>query len=243
MSGPAYYKMDNVKLSVRELRWMFPNSFFQFSIALLLKILRVRLKINTATTRLDKLERIEETQLDDSLRNEVTPILEKCRAAGAVFQFYFSNDGDLSDVTKCFSVLIGHDGRCVVLVLYARNQHFSELDVVCFSKFHDGSLLSTSNKAPSFHVPPNVYQESLAGADPQTLFERHSQRLCAFKTAQPLVVTPVSVESILVDIMNSGLDEKVARGLFVKMSDAEVEALRERLKNTVQRCDATHPTS
>jgi hypothetical protein len=116
----------------------------------------------------------------------------------------------------------------IAKVLYALFRT-REVQVTMFeSKLANGTILGTTNKRRDFDPQPGVIIERHVGERAASLWQRHQKKLKALPADNPPVMFGgfEQVAAFEDKLVRDIYDNKIRRGIWVEMTEAEVAALR-----------------
>jgi hypothetical protein len=223
-----YYKTDSRRISFREY-WHLSRKR-GFLIAWLNKILGRRLNLTTGIP--------EPQPFRDKIveRESLSPLmLERFDQARADFQrlgfnefWLFRSPISLTGGISC-ALLALHPAKTTTgKVIYAAFRTREQQVVTFQSELSDGTILSTTNKRRDFDPPPDAIVERYIGESAAGLWERHQKKLETLQPHNPPVrLADFSQLAAFEDkLIQRSFDDKIRRGIWVEMTDAEVAALR-----------------
>lgn len=128
-----------------------------------------------------------------------------------------------------YGVACLHSSKLTVAnAIYVSVKTRERLVIALLSDLADGTMLGTTNKKQEFNPLPGHIAQRKIGASAQELLELHQQKLSALHSKNPARVLAGLNEVAAVEdkLQHQVFDDKIRRGIWVEMTDAEVEALR-----------------
>ena len=228
MSDLVYYRIDSRKIGYAEYWRMVNGNPITFLIAAIAKTLFVPLDFQMAQPILKSLIPVEPREMPEDAKEAMTPMIAACRELGAELQFLYTIPM-ISRTTGFGAAFLSTDGVIVPQVLFSRvvNNGIRTATVTfsCVSQLPDKRLVVTSDKRKEFESPDWLDGVSMVGANVETVYKAHTARLSSMKT-RPVCFTPGQLQPFVVEINNRELEARIARGIMVKMTEAEVGKLR-----------------
>jgi len=113
-------------------------------------------------------------------------------------------------------------------VVYVSYKTRERLALALFSDLSDGTILGTTNKKEDFNDPPRRIIKRKPGANAWELWDLHQKRLTQLNRNNPpkIIADFDQVAAFEDKNLHDAHEDKVRRGIWVEMSDAEVAALR-----------------
>ena len=163
------------------------------------------------------------------IRHRLDHGISDLRQAGFDQFWYYSTKQSLIGGTA-YAVQGLHTSRQilakVIYVFYKTRERFS---ISLFSGFPDGIVLATTNKKRDFTPPSAHLVQRQIGADAQSLLARHQRKMFKLTTTTkpPLAFNSLAdVAAFEDELLIQSYDDKIRRGVWIEMTEAEVAALR-----------------
>ena len=221
-----YYKVDSRKIRYSECwRICKKTSFFKAAAA---KFFSIPIDIQMAIPRFENLTIVEPAKIPRHVQDAITPSLAECAQLDLKLQFVYRVPM-LSQNLSFAAAMLNADGTIVSVVHYVQSPQRVVIAFNCFTKFSDGRLMGTSNHPKKFDSPSWSYPESMPGSSVKTIFMRHTERLKEMCVSCRVAIAPADLETVIVELIVRTIDEKIARKVFVPMSESEVENLKRKL--------------
>ena len=222
-----YYKTDSRNISFREY-WHLSPRFFWFG--WLNKILgRPMNFIRGIPEPLPFKDRIIETsEMPREILERLTPSVRDLQKLGFDQFWYYTNRqslmGGLGYGVQCL-----HSSRQILAhIIYVAYQSRERFVITLVSGLPDGTVLGTTNKKRDFNPPFEYKIRRKVGADAENLLAMHQQSLAALTSNAPpqSFAGLVEVAAFEDKLMRQSHADKIKRGIWVEMTEAEVTALR-----------------
>ena len=223
-----YYKTDSRRISFREY-WNI-SSGFGFMAAWLCKIFGVPLKLADGIPELVSFrERVIEAQLVPSgiAAKLNSGIIDLKKLGFDQFWFYTSKDSLIGGVAYGLQTL--HSSYTTIGKVIFVSYRGRECVVVAFvSEPTDETLLGTTNNKQRFNNPPGYHVQRRLHATATQLWELHQNRLAALSQSNsPKTISDFDQVVMFEDkTSRMSYEHKIARGIWVEMTESEVMVLR-----------------
>jgi hypothetical protein len=222
-----YYKTDSRKISFREYWHIARKNFW---LAWLNKIRGVQMNFIRGIPEPQPFKnRIIEAR---SIPKE---ILEQLNSGVLDFQklgfnqfWYFSNSLSLTGGGGYAVEGLHSTGQILGKVLYVYYKGRERLVIAFMTGFTEETILATNNKKREFNPPAGHIVQRSVGAGAEVLFRLHQKKLAELgraKTSQVFMGLD-GVAAFEDKLAQRSYDDKIKRGIWVEMTDAEVAALR-----------------
>ena len=226
-----FYKIDSSRATLREYWWecRAPWKWPIFLLAVVLKVLRVRLPSSTDDATVESLApfRVPESDLSADVQERLLPVENQLAELGFHSPVYHVIDDGLHSTLYRFSTL-RHESVPAYARIHLRNwklkhagrEHFFTNFV---TQFQDGSFLLTSGGKADVMPPPTCRVRNLVGTDVATLWQTHQAALAdelATKAVKPLESQRDMLAAAEAHHA-AQRDFHVARGFFQPLSAAE----------------------
>jgi len=222
-----YYKTDSRKISFREY-WHISRK--GFLIGWLNKILGRRLNLTTGIPGpqpfRDKV--IARESLPPLMMERFDRAAEELRRLGFdQFWIYGAKDSLAGGISR--GLLALHAAKTTAAkVIYVSFRTRETQTTMLQSGLADGTILGTTNKKQDFNPHAGDLIERQVGAPASVLWERHRQKLEALQTSNPprIFADFGEVAAFEDALVQKIYEDKIGRGVWVEMTEAEVAALR-----------------
>ena len=223
-----YYKTDSRKISFREY-WNI-SSGCGFIAAWLCKIFGIPLKLTDGIPELVSFrERVVEARLVPSeiAAKLNSGIIDLQMLGFDQFWFYTSKDSLIGGLA--YGVQALHSSYKTIGKIIFASYRARESSLLAFvSELTDGTFLGTTNNKQRFNNPPGYYVQRRLHATATQLWELHQNRLAALSQINsPKTISNFDQVVVFEDeTSRMSYEDKIARGIWVEMTDSEVMALR-----------------
>lgn len=222
-----YYKTDSRKISFSEYRHISPKGFW---IAWWNKLLGRKMNLNRGipepqpfTSRM-----IGASAVPKAFSEKLDTAAQELKAIGFDHCWYCTTKESLQG-SLGYGLSGLHSSRQIVANIVHATIRGRESSAMAFlSELQDGITLSTNNKKPGFNLPPGHMVLREIGAGAQSLFNLHQQRLAELPPENPprIFAGLDDVAAFEDKLLQRYYEDKIQRGIWVEMTDAEVAALR-----------------
>ena len=222
----TYYRVDGWKLTYAEYLRMAPDPF-SFLIAAVRKFIGFPVRFGFAIPRPDRLFIVDFAELPDVAASAMRPLVHKARAMGLRLGFYHRLAiPEPHRIGAAAALLDGAEWTCLY-VIFGKDGEQRQVQMTCASRFADDSLAVTTTMPETMEPVPRSHIERYPGADPPTLYARHQEHLerLASRGLVPLRIDPDRLADFVLEWELRYLDFHIGRGVFVPMSDAELDQL------------------
>ena len=227
-----YYKTDSRRIRLREWWRICPSPVIL--IPWILKFIGVRFRAPEGMPRVERARDmvVAESGLDPALRDRLAPLVGQIRSLGFSVPCYLKLKNSLMNINESAALALcwRQGGEHAALVAACRVQDTATLETTFVSELCDGTVVATGNNHRRFDPPPGVHALHDTTASVDQLFELHSQRVAEL-TDESSVVTVTSEEDVLLlqdKIVNRVFDYMTRRGVWVEMTQHEIDALKQR---------------
>ena len=232
-----YFKIDSRRLSFAEYWRMSPG--LGFLIAALLKVLRIPLRIKVGVPYPEGLLRADPSELDvDGRRARLRRDFEALGAAGFSLQFLYKQPSINPDGSAVAAAFLSEDGLTYAVVIdsvtRAAGKTLRQKILSLVTPISGGGHLITSTDRKGLKSPPEYALQIRRSRKAAKVIEHHRRRLLAPEGSGATRLEPDRMEEFVLGLERRAHQYQIERGVFVEMSDAEVEKLR-RSKPTGQR--------
>lgn len=224
-----YYKTDSRKISFKEYWHISPRGFW---IAWLNKILGKQMNLIRGIPEPQpfKSRVIEPATIPKAILEKINSEILNLKKLGFDQFWYFSSKQSLTGGGGY--AVEGLHSSCQILakVLFVYFKTREHLVIVLFSRYNDGPVLATTNKKPAFNPPSNHIVQRKIGARAGFLFNWHQKKLTEMSRTKLLQKFAGLDEAANFEdrLVQETYDDKIKRGIWVEMTEAEVAVLRER---------------
>lgn len=224
---PTHYTVDSRKLTFAEYRRF--SSGFAFLIVALLKILKIRLPMPIAASRPEELRILEPSQLPQDIYSRLTRLIVPCEREGLRARFFYEEPIVAPSQRTLGVAMLSDDQLIYGFLAEVENQSATgvirQVELSLLTPLSDGRYLATSLTSKKLDSPPEIVGIALPGAKPEEILASHRERLRSLQGATPQRIEG-RLEDFVVRIGRLGFDFHVARGVYVPVSESEVEKLR-----------------
>jgi hypothetical protein len=215
----TFYGVDTRRLGFGELWRISPGVGFLVGAAM--KVLGIRLKMDTAVPWLDGVERLEEDGLPPDVRQSFATPTSEWQALGFTPALCYTIPMRGSGHRSFARVHLSPDGTVVAQTFFAEKRTGAvlrrQLVWNCVSSFADGSLRGASSSRKMLEAPPEYHMTNMPGAHPDVLYRRHQHDLAVSPAGPPLRLAASGLEDFIVRVSNRAVDFNVRRGVYVPL--------------------------
>jgi hypothetical protein len=220
----AYYKTVATRATFRELWWCTRPNALAFLFASLFKIMHLRLPTQFGFAP-DRMEMLDPEDLPPGPKTALRDVLAQCAETGLTPRFAETlpcvGDGGAYGV-----VLVNHDGTIFASANCARFIRRVEVHVSLASLLNNGHRIATTSAPRRLLAPPGVEARYHTGADVADLMRVHRLRLLEIGDAWPVALDDAGLLAHLRDVERQALEFHHGRGVWVRMSIAEMDRVR-----------------
>lgn len=222
----AFYRVDGAKLTYAEYWRMSPDPF-SFLVAAGMKLVGFPIRFNFAIPRPDRLFVVEFDELPAAARHGLKPAVGAAEKAG--LRLVFCHRLAVPEPTRLgtAALFLDDDNETSLMAMYGQQGEQREVHATCASRFADGSLCTTTTMKKTMVPAPDQDIERYPGADTAALYARHRDHLgrLAGRGLLPVALDPGRHEEFVLACELRYVDFHIGRGVFVPMTDAEVDAV------------------
>ena len=229
----ALYKVDSTKRTFAEhWRIQWPN-VGGFVIVAVSKLLGVPRPCTFGIRRPDALVLHKPTSVPRPVRESFADAIAACEERGLIFQFYSSCDAVIGARIKAYSAAMldqeGHVWATAITTAPLRGSsgRAGRAKFSCFSRLPDSTYVVTTDHLWRITPHPGDLVEYVVGAPPDVIVARHYRRI-----DEPALPVLSVGEDELADLLLSReqryVDHQVRRGVFVPMTQEEIDRLTAR---------------
>jgi hypothetical protein len=205
----------------------------RFPLAVLFKVLRIPLKLPAGIPEPQPLRDrlIDGNTIPRNISERLNSVIPEFRELG-FDQFWFHTLKDVLMIASGYGVQALHSSHLVIgqilFVSYKARERFA---LAFVSRFSDGTILATTDTKPNFRPLPNYIVQRFPGAGARRLWELHQKKQAALSTsAAPLTFANFEQTAAFADeASRASFEDRIRRGIWVEMTEAEVAALRAKL--------------
>jgi hypothetical protein len=221
-----FYRLDGRKITLAEY-WRLSPGVLSFLIVLLAKLLGFPPKFSFAIPRPERLLKVTLDELPASARFGLRPAIQGLQESGLRLVFCYRMPTVESHRLGAATVLIDESSETSVGVMFAQDSQRRSLELSCVSRLNDGTLAKTVTTRRRFKTDSQDHLLRLPGLDPVSLLHRHRAHLARLASEGLFAVrlNPTTQEEMILASEQRFVDFHAARGLFVPMTDKEVDRL------------------
>jgi hypothetical protein len=222
----TYFRLDGRKLTYAEYWRMAPDPF-SFFIAAVRKLIGLPVRFGFAIPRPDRLFIVDFGELPDAVGSAVRPLVHQARAMGLRLGFYHRLAVPEPHRIGAAAALLDEAEWTCLYVIFGQDRQQRQLQLTCASRFADDSLAITTTMPKTMEPVPTSRIERYPGADPAMLYARHHEHLerLTSKGLVPLCIDPDRLADFVLDWEQRYIDFHIGRGVFVPMTDSELDRL------------------
>ena len=221
----TYYKVHGGRLTVAEY-WRICSSWQGFLYAVALKPFG-GFRFKFSVPRPEELRIVRMEELPAPVRERLRGPVEGFERAGLELAFY-----DRAQVLErhrigVTAVLPGDGGETIGTVVVVNGRPWA-VELNCVTHFTDGRACVTTTARQKFRPQPHITAFRYPGLSPEELCERHRENLARMEAAGhfPTRITREQLPRVIVEAQQRFIDFHAARGVFVPMTEAEIDRLR-----------------
>jgi hypothetical protein len=223
----VYFHTDTTQLTFREL-WRISSRLPVFLRACVNKVFGLRAPARWAVLHEEAMNVLPAEELPDDCLRALQPLIQEFEHLGAQVAFYHTTPA-LGSLEGHGAVLLPAERNAVIVLAWAKAQITrpgKETSVCAItSQLEDGTYLSTSNRPPRFHKPPEFRVQRCRGATPTELAQRHQQALAAAASFAVPVHDGAQAKTLLAAAKRRNYEWQVGRGVWVPLSPEELGRL------------------
>jgi hypothetical protein len=223
-----YYRTDSRKISLGEY-WNISRGG-RFLFAALYKLLGIPLKLTEGIPEPQPLRDrlIEAGTIPPAIFSQLNSGIRDFQQLG-FDQFWFYTLKNSLTSGSSYGVLSLHSSHHTLgKIIYVSIKAHTTLVLALMSELGDGTVFATSNKKQDFNQSPQYIAQRAPGAGAARLWELHQMKLEGLsRTRPPKKFTDFDQVAAFDDrFLRLSYDDKIRRGIWVEMTEAEVAALR-----------------
>jgi hypothetical protein len=224
-----YYKLDSRRLSLAECWRLSPGP--GFLLLLLLKLLRVPLPTRIAFAYPERILEADPSELDlDGRRQRLAGDLSTLEAAGVRLDFLYKQHTINPDGSVLAAALFSDDGRTAAslmdIVTHAYGITKRDKRLTFVSPLSGGRYLTTTNDRKGLDTAPEFLVEIVRSRKAARVLERHRLRLLGPEGATASLLDRGEHRQFVLRLEQQLFEHQRQRGLFVEMSQRQVQRLR-----------------
>jgi hypothetical protein len=224
-----YYKIDSRKISFRE---YYNLSRAGFLIAWFYRILRIPLELPSGFPEPQPFRHniVDTSAIPSGILGKLNAgVLDLQKLGFDHFWFHTTKTSLMGGASYGVQALHSSHKTIgkIICVSYSGRQSFL---YACISELNNGEVLATTNYRPQFNPPPGYAVFRRPGANTAQTLRLHQNKLAELEYSNPpkMINHLDQVEALEDKILRMSFEDKISRGIWVEMTDAEVEALRAR---------------
>ena len=223
-----YYKTDSRKISFREYWHLAPKSFL---LAWLNKIKGKQMKLARGIPEPQPFQSriIEANSIPPEILGQLNAHIRDLQGLGFDRFWFCSNRASLVGAVAYMVVGLHSSRQIIARIIYAWHKARQRVVTDLSSRFHDGIILGTTNNDLYFNPLRNFIIQRKVGARAEYLFEWHQKKIAELsQTKTPQTFAGLEgVAAFEDELLRQIHDDRIKRGIWVEMTDAEVTTLRE----------------
>lgn len=224
----TFYRVDSRKLTFAEY-WRMSPDVFSFLVAAGLKVIGLPIRFSFAIPRPDKLFVVEFDELPAAARNGMKRALRDAERAGLRLAFCHRLAVPERHRLGAAAVLLDDARQTAFSVIYAQHGAQRECQLSAVSRFADDTLACTTTIKKTMVPVPGSDVDRYPGADPAAIYDRHRAHLerLAGQGLVPVLLDEHRLPDFVHECEVRYVDFHIGRGVFVPMTDDELDALGE----------------
>jgi hypothetical protein len=225
----TFYRVDGGKLTYAEYWRMAPEPI-SFLIAAARKFVGLPIQFRFAVPRPDRLFLVDFAELPETARAAMRPLVHKAQAIGLRLGFYHRLALPEPHRVGAAAALLDEDASTCLYVIFGQDREQRQVQTTCASRLADDSLAVTTTMRKMMEPVPTSHVERHPGVDPATLYGRHQEHLEDLESRglAPLRIDPDRLADFVLEWEVRYVDFHASRGVFVPMTDEELDQLCER---------------
>jgi hypothetical protein len=224
----TFYRVDGGRLTLAEY-WRLSSDLLSFLFAAGRKLLGVPLRFAFTVPRPDRLFVVEFDELPAAARNAMKHPIRDAERAGFRLAFCHRLPVPEPERVGAAAVLLDGHHESVLVVIFGLHGERREVQLGCVSWFADDTLASTTTARKTLTPVPGADIERYPGADAATLAGLHRDHLerLAARGLVPAALDPHRLSEYVLEWELRYVDFHIERGVFVPMTEDELDALCE----------------
>lgn len=228
LAAMTYYKTDSRKISFMEYWHLTPRGFW---LAWWHKLMGNQLNLARGIPSPQPLKSrlVDADAIPKPIFEKLNTSVQELRALGFDRLWYetYAKESLLTGLAYS-AIALPASGQIIAKTIFVCVPRREHTTTVFLSDLGAETILATTNKKPAFRPLPNHLVQRKVGAGIPFLLAWHQQKLSALGRERPArVFTDLDDLAAFDDrLVQQTYDDKIQRGIWVEMSDAEVAALR-----------------
>jgi len=225
----TFYRVDGAKLTYAEYWRMSPN-MVAFVIAAGRKLFGFPIRFRFAIPRPDRLFVVELEELPPAARRAMAPAIRWAEQGGLRLIFCHRLAVPEPNRIGAAAILLDENNTSCLMILFGSHGRRRELRLAFVSQFADDTRATTTTIMKTLEPMPGVIIERYPEATPVSLYARHGEHLERLAAAGsiPVPFRPDKLEQFIQCNEVKYVDFHASRGVFVPMTEDELDALMER---------------
>lgn len=225
----TFYRVDGGKLTYAEYWRMAPEPV-SFFIAAVRKLLGFPIQFRFAIPRPDRLFLVDFAELPDVAASAMRPLVRAAQARGLRLGFYHRLALPEPHRIGAAAALLDETEWTCLYVIFGKDRDQRQVQLTCASRLADDSLGITTTMPKTMEPVPTSHIDRHPGLDPAALYARHQEHLERLESQGlvPLRIDPDRLADFVREWEVRYVDFHIGRGVFVPMSDEELDALCDR---------------
>ena len=222
----TFYRVDGGRMTFAEYWRMSPEPV-SFLIAAGMKLIGLPVRFNFAIPRPDQLFIVDFAELPGSAQQGMKAAIRSAEKAGLRLVFCHRLAVPEPHRLGAAALFLDETNETSLMVMYGQQGEAREVHATCASRFADETLCTTTTMKKTMTPVPGSDIERYPGADPRTLYARHRDHLERL-AGRGLIPVPIDSDELPDFVLKCELryvDFHIGRGVFVPMSEAELEKI------------------
>lgn len=222
----TFYRVDGARLTYAEY-WRMSPGVIAFLIAAGLKLVGWPLRFNFAIPRPDQLFVVELEELPSPARRMLGQAIRFAEGEGLRLIFCHRLAVPEPNRVGAAALMLDEENTSALMIIYGQQNAEGQLQLACASRFADDTLATTTTMKKTMEPMPNQDIERYPGETPAGLYRRHCEHLerLADQGLIALKFDPNRLEQFVLDREVKYVDFHVGRGVFVPMTEEELDAV------------------
>lgn len=222
----TYYRVDGAKLTYAEYWRMAPDPL-SFLLVAGRKLIGFPLYFNFAIPRPDRLFLVNFDELPASARHAMGPAIRSAEKTGLRLIFCHRLAVPEPNRLGAAALLLDDEDTTGLMIICGQQGEHRELQVSCASRFADDTLATTTTMRKSMEPVPGQDVERYPGSSAGQLYRRHREHLERLESQGliPVPLDPDKLEEFVLSCELRYVDYHIARGVFVPMTEDELDAV------------------
>ncbi len=223
----TFYRVDGGRVRFSEYWRMAPDPL-SFLIAAGRKLFGVPIYFNFAIPRPDRLFVVEFEELPESARFAMKPSIRSAEDAGLELAFIHRLVVPERSRFGAAALLTDRSHTSALMIMYGEQQARTELHLSFGSRLADDTLAATTDMKKTMETIPGNSIERYPGANIRTLFRKHREHLERLDAEGRPAAKIARWEEFVLDCEVRYVDYHISRGVFVPMTEDELDEAAER---------------